>query len=164
MQGCCWEYAMKESPSPNEPRATVPDAPVAVQGRSDVFFAGAYGRIARIMLVLAVTSAPVLGATLGWRFALGFVAGSVAGAANFYWLKSGVSVLADVVTRTGERSTARIVAQSLLRYGLLAIIVYVILRGSGQGIYGFFAGLFVPVAAMVCEGAYEAWSALRHEI
>ena len=131
---------------------------------SDAFFAGAYGRMARIMVALAVVAAPVLAVTLGWRFALGFVAGAVAGAANFYWLKSSVNALADVVTRTGERSTAGIVAKSLLRYGLLAIIVYVILKGSGQGIYGFFAGLFVPVAAMVCEGAYEAWSTLRHDI
>ena len=53
---------------------------------------------------------------------------------------------------------------ALVIAGLLAIIVYVILRGSGQGLYGFFAGLFVPVAAMVCEGAYEAWSSLRHDI
>jgi hypothetical protein len=142
---------MKESPSTDEPV-------------SDVFFAGAYGRIARVMLALAVLAAPLLAATLGWRFALGFAAGAMIGAANFYWLKSGVDSLADVVARTGKRSTAGIVAKSLLRYGLLAIIVYVILRGSGQGIYGFFAGLFVPVAAMVCEGAYEAWSTLRHDI
>jgi hypothetical protein len=131
---------------------------------SERFFAGAYARMARIMAALAVLAAPVLLAVLGWRFALGFVAGVAVGAANFYWLKSAVNSLADVVTRTGQPSSGGIVAKSLLRYGLLAIIVYVILRGSGQGLYGFFAGLFVPVAAMVCEGAYEAWSSMRHDI
>jgi hypothetical protein len=135
-----------------------------VESPSERFFAGAYTRMVRIMAVLAVLAAPVLLALLGWRFALGFVGGVVAAVANFYWLKSAVNSLADVVTRTGERSTAGIVAKSVLRYGLLAIIVYVILRGSQQGVYGFFAGLFVPVAAMVCEGAYEAWSSLRHDI
>ena len=155
---------MKESPSPNEPRSFAPVDPSLGQGQSDAFFAGAYGRMARIMVALTVIAAPVLAATLGWWFALGFVAGAVIGAANLYWLKSGVSSLADVVTRTGERSTAGIIAKSLLRYGLLAIIVYVILRGSGQGVYGFFAGLFVPVAAMVCEGAYEVWRTLRHDV
>ncbi|MDP9268533.1 MAG: ATP synthase subunit I [Acidobacteriota bacterium] len=146
---------MKESPDPGER----PGEPV-----TEAFFAGAYARMTRIMVALAVVAAPVLAAMLGWRFALGFLAGALVGAANFYWLKSGVDALADVVTRTGERSTAGIVVKSLLRYGLLAIIVYVILRGSGQGIYGFFAGLFVPVAAMVCEGVYEAWSTLRHDV
>ena len=134
------------------------------QPPSDRFFADAYGRIARIMVALAVLAAPVLAWRLGARFALGFLCGAVVAVANFYWLKSGVNSLADVVTQTGARSSVAIVAKFMLRYGLLALIVYVILKGSGQGIYGFFAGLFVPVAAMVCEAAYEAWSALRHDI
>ncbi|MBI2677748.1 MAG: ATP synthase subunit I [Candidatus Koribacter versatilis] len=142
-------------PSPNE---------LSVESPSERFFAGAYGRIGRAMVALTLVVAPVLAWPLGWRFALGFLAGAVVAAGNFFWLKSAVSALADVVTQTGQRSTAGIVAKSVLRYGLLAIIVYVILRGSGQGGYGFLAGLFVPVAAMVCEAAYEAWSALRHEI
>jgi len=120
--------------------------------------------MARIMVALALVVGAVLGATLGWRFAAGFLAGALVGAANFYWLKSSVNAVADVVTRTGSRSTAGILFKSLLRYGLLAVIVYVILRGSGQGLYGFFAGLFLPVAAMVCEGAYEAWSTWRHDV
>ena len=136
----------------------------SLEPASERFFAGAYGRMARVMAALAVVAAPVLAVTLGWRFGLGFVAGAAAGAANFYWLKGTVNALGDVVTRTGQRSTAGIVAKSVLRYGLLAVIVYVILRGSGEGVYGFFAGLFVPVTAMVAEGAYEAWSALRHDI
>jgi len=151
----------KESPSPEEVSSA---AQAAAATPSDAFFAGAYGRMARLMAALAVIAGPVLAWTLGWRFALGFAVGALAGAANFYWLKSGVNALADVVTRTGERSTGGIVAKSLLRYGLLAIIVYVILKGYGEGLYGFFAGLFVPVAAMVCEGAYEAWSILRHDV
>src|SRR3954469_7149873 len=156
------EKQLKEIPSPEEPRVLASAA--ADRDPSSLFFAGAYARMARIMLALALVVGIVLGVILGWRFAAGFLAGALVGRANFYWLKSSVSAVADVVTRTGNPSTAGILVKSLLRYGLLAVIVYVILRGSGQGLYGFFAGLFVPIAAMVCEGAYEAWSTLRHDI
>jgi len=133
-------------------------------GDADPFFAGVYGRMGRLMAALTVLAGAVLFLVLGRKFGAGFVVGAAVGALNFYWLKSAVSGLADVVSRTGQRSTAGILAKSLLRYALLALIVYGIFRGSGQVIYGFFAGLFVPVAAMVCEAAYEAWSALRHDI
>lgn len=131
---------------------------------SDRFFAGAYGRLARLMAGLTALSAPVLWLALGGRFAAGFVAGALVAFLNYHWLKSAASSLADVVTQTGRRPTAGILAKSLLRYVLLAVFVYGIFRGSGQVVYGFFAGLFVPVAAMVCEAGYEAWSALRHDI
>lgn len=131
---------------------------------SERFFAGAYGRLVRLMIALTLLTAPILWFVLGWGFAAGFLAGALVALLNYQWLKSAVSNLADVVTRTGQRSTAAIVAKSLLRYGLLAVLVYGIFRGSGQVVYGFFAGLFVPIAAMVCEAAYEAWSALRHDI
>jgi hypothetical protein len=135
----------------------------AVPADSETFFAGAYGRLARLMVAVTVATAPVLFVLLRWRFGVGFLLGAGVAILNFYWLKSVVSAFADVVTQTGERSTAGVVAKSLLRYGLLAIIVYGIFRGSGEVVHGFFAGLFVPVAAMVCEAAYEAWSALRHD-
>jgi hypothetical protein len=131
---------------------------------SERFFAGAYGRMARLMAILTVLTTPVLTIELGKRFAFGFLVGAAVAALNFYWMKSAVSSLGDVVTQTGQTSTAGIVAKSLLRYALLAVIVYGIFRGSGQVVYGFFAGLFVPVAAMVCEAAYEAWAAMRHDI
>lgn len=140
-----------------------PETSASTAAPSDRFLEGAYGRIVRLMAAVTLVAAPVLWLALGWRFAAGFVAGAAAAGLNYYWLKSAVSALADVVTRTGNRSTAGIVAKSLLRYGLLAFLVYGIFRGSGQVVYGFFAGLFVPVAAMVCEAAFEAWSALRHD-
>ncbi len=139
-------------------------APSPVLEGSDRFFAGAYGRLARLMAALTILVAPILTIELGKRFGFGFVVGAIVAALNFYWLKSAVSGLSDVVTRTGQTSTAGILAKLLLRYALLVVIVYGIFRGSGQLVYGFFAGLFVPVAAMVCEAAYEAWAAMRHDI
>ena len=43
----------------------------------------------------------------------------------------------------------------LLRYVLMALGAYVIFTVSPASLYGLFAGLFLPVAAIACEAAYE---------
>jgi len=141
-----------------------PEQPtLAAETPTERFLDGAHRRLARFMLALSVLTAPALWLAVGWQFAAGFLAGAGVAAINFYWLKSIASAFADVATRTGRHSSAGIVAKSLLRLLLLAALVYVIFKSSGQVAYGFLAGLFVPVAAMACEAAYEAWKALRHE-
>jgi hypothetical protein len=129
---------------------------------SERFLGGAYRRMAWLMVTVAVLAAPVLAVFYNWRLVAGFAGGALAAIANLYWLKASVGGFADAVTATGPQSSAGMVAKFLLRYGLLALIVYVIFQSSGQVVYGFIAGLFVPVSAMMCEAAYEAWSALRH--
>jgi hypothetical protein len=140
------------------------ESAVAAESAAERFLDGAHRRLARLMLALGSLTAPLLWAALGWHFALGFLLGALVAAINYYWLKSIAAAFADVATQTGRHSSAGIVAKSLLRLVLLGVLVYVIFRSSGQVAYGFLAGLFVPVAAMVCEAGYEAWSALRHDI
>jgi hypothetical protein len=52
------------------------------------------------------------------------------------------------------------VLRFLLRYALMGMGAYVIFTFSPASLYGLFAGLFLPVAAIVCEAAYEAWTAV----
>lgn len=130
---------------------------------SERLLGGAYRRMAWLMAALTLLATPVLAVFYHWRLGAGFAGGALAAMLNFYWLKASVGGFADAVTGTGRRSGAGLVAKFLLRYGLLALIVYVIFQSSGQVVYGFIAGLFVPVSAMMCEAAYEAWSALRHD-
>ena len=132
---------------------------------ADKFYSGAYGRILRFMLVLALVAALALGIALGWRVSLGFALGCAIASVNFYWLKRVVSALADRVTQSGgTRSTRGVVLRFLLRYLLIALGVYVIFRGSSVSLPGLFAGLFLPVAAIGCEAAYEVYVALRHRV
>jgi hypothetical protein len=105
----------------------------------------------------------VLAVLYSWRLVAGFGGGALAAIANFYWLKASVAGFAEAATGTGPPSSGGMAAKFLLRYGLLVLIVYVIFQSSGQVVYGFIAGLFVPVSAMMCEAAYEAWSALRQD-
>ncbi len=48
----------------------------------------------------------------------------------------------------------------LLRYFLMALGAYAIFTVSRASLFGLFAGLFLPVAAIVCEAAFEAYAVL----
>jgi len=77
---------------------------------------------------------------------------------NFHWLKQGVDRLAELTIRSGRAEPGRgMVARFMLRYVLLAATSFVILAVSRESLYGLFAGLFLPVSAIFCEAAYEAY-------
>jgi hypothetical protein len=133
----------------------------AAATNSDDFYSGALDRIRKFMLALAL----LLTIAVAWKFgrsaALGFLLGAVIAYLNFQWLKSGVSGLADRVTNTGKAQSGKgIVARFLLRYVLLGGAAYVILTSFPASLRGLFAGLFLPVAAIACEAAYEVYAAL----
>jgi small-conductance mechanosensitive channel len=126
------------------------------------FYSGALERIRRFMLVVAVVLTAACWLRFGWRLALGFAAGSAIAYLNFFWLKRIVSALADKVTHTGERQSGRgVFLRFLLRYFLMGLGAYVIFRVSPASLYGLLAGLFLPVAGITCEAAYEVYVALR---
>jgi hypothetical protein len=136
----------------------------AVDPASDRFYGSALSRIRNFMLILG----PLVSAAAWMRFgppaAVGVVLGCLIAFLNFQWLKSGVSGLADRVTNTGERQSGKgIVARFLLRYVLLGLAAYAILTSFPASLRGLFAGLFLPVGAIVCEAIYELYVAVvRH--
>jgi hypothetical protein len=100
-----------------------------------------------------------------WRFggapALGFLGGAVIAFLNFRWLKDGVNGLADRITNTGKTQSGQgIVARFLLRYVLMGAAAYVILTSFPASLRGLFAGLCLPVGAIVCEAGYEIYLAV----
>lgn len=126
------------------------------------FYAGAYGRILRFMLGVAVVALAGLWLRLGRGFALAFLAGCLIAAVNFYWLKRTVEALADRVTGSGQPQSGKgIVARFLLRYFLIAAGAYAIFKISEASVYGLLAGLFLPVAGILCEAGYEVVVSVR---
>ena len=124
------------------------------------FYAGAVTRIPRFMLALAGGFTFAAWLRFGARVALGFGCGCAIAYLNFHWLERVVSGLADRVTQTGERQSSRgVVLRFLLRYFLMAVAAYVIFSVSPASLYGLFAGLFLPVAGIACEAAYEVYAA-----
>jgi len=129
---------------------------------SDAFYQSALARIRTFMLALGPVLSAVAWVAFGWRTALGFLLGCVIAYLNFQWLKSGVSGLADRVTNTGKALSGKgIVVRFLLRYALLGLAAYAILTSFPASLKGLFAGLFLPVGAIVCEAGYEVYAAIR---
>jgi len=117
------------------------------------------------MLVLASMFSVAAWVKFGRFPAIGFLLGCVIAYLNFQWLKSGVSGVADRVTNTGKPQSGKgIVARFLLRYVLLGAAAYAILTSFPASLRGLFAGLFLPVGAIVCEAAYELAVGIRRGI
>ena len=133
--------------------------------KSEIFYSGALRRISRLMLILAAALSFAGWWRYGWRVALGFACGCAVAYLNFHWLKRVVTALADRATESGQsQSSGGMVLRFLLRYVLMALGAYVIFTVSPASLYGLFAGLFLPVAAIACEAAYEGWVALARGI
>ncbi len=134
---------------------------ITTDASSEFFYSGALARISRSMIRLAVVFSLAAGLRYGGRMALGFVCGCAIAYLNFHWLKRAVVALADRVADAGGPQSGRgIVLRFLLRYVLMALAAYVMFSVSPASLYGLFAGLFLPVAGIACEAAYEAYVAL----
>jgi ATP synthase I subunit len=132
------------------------------QAASDAFYARVLPRIRSFMLALALPLAVFILLRFGWKIALGFVVGCAIAYVNFYWLKRVVTGLAEKVTATDKRpSSTGIVLRFVGRYLLMALAAYAIFKISPASLYGLFAGLFLPVGAIMCEAGYELYTALR---
>ncbi len=135
------------------------------EGESDSFYSRALTRIRNFMLVLA----PLLCAGAWWKFgqrpAVGFLLGCAISYLNFHWMENGISGLADRVTNTGKAQSGKgMVARFLLRYALLGAAAYAILTSFPASLGGLFAGLFLPVAGIVCEAVYELYVGVMPKI
>jgi hypothetical protein len=123
---------------------------------SDDFYSRSLERIQTFMLVLGTAALITACIFFGWRIGLGFALGATIAYLNFHWLKKVVAGLAELTIGSGTPASSRgVVHRFLLRYFLMAIIAFVILTVSRESLYGLFAGLFLPVAAILCEAGYE---------
>jgi hypothetical protein len=128
---------------------------------SDDFYFRTLHRIQRLMMVLGIAALTTAWAIFGWRLGLGFALGGAIAFLNFYWLQKVVGGIGDLTANAGSPISSKgIVVRFLLRYFLMAIVAFVILTVSRESLYGLFAGLFLPVAAMLCEAAYEAYKVI----
>jgi len=128
------------------------------QPATDDFYSRALERIQRIIIVIGIAALVTAWGYFGWRIGLGVALGASIAYLNFHWLKKVVAGLAELTIKSGSPASSRgIVHRFLLRYFLMALIAFVILTVSRESLYGLFAGLFLPVAAILCEAAYETY-------
>jgi uncharacterized membrane protein len=135
---------------------TAEDSPPA-----DDFYARTIERVQRIMIVIGLAALVTAQIYFGWRITVGVAVGTVISYLNFQWLKAVVAGLADLAAQSGTPASSRkIVMRFLMRYFLMASLGFVILAVSRESLYGFFAGLLIPVAALLCEATYETYKAV----
>ena len=132
---------------------------------ADDFYERVLQRIQSLMIVIGMAGLVTAWTLFGWRIAAGFTLGAAIAFLNFYWLKKVVAGIADLTLQSGTPASGRAVVQRFLfRYFLMAVVAFVILTVSRKSLYGLFAGLFLPVTAMLCEAVYEAYAALVRRI
>lgn len=124
---------------------------MAIVTTDDALFHAAVGRMQKSMLWLGGAGAVVAGLLQGWQGGLGFLAGSIAALANFRWLHHLVVSLGP----DAERPRKRIFLLLILRYALLGLGGYVIVKFFRLSLAAALLGLFVAVAAVLLEIAYE---------
>ncbi|HET6180400.1 MAG TPA: ATP synthase subunit I [Candidatus Sulfotelmatobacter sp.] len=143
--------------SPTRP----PESPTSGTA-ADRFFAAAIPRMLRFVIILG----GVFTLLVAWRFgrvvAVGFAAGALIAYSSFRSLNKAVQSLASriVDTQRPEKGYS-LVHGFFLRYLLAGIVAYVIFTSSSQAFRGFLFGLGTPIAAMLTEAGFEAYTALR---
>ena len=89
----------------------------------------------------------------GWSWGTAFLLGSFASYLNFHWLRRLVETLGPSTMRKPPR--ARTAVFLGLRYLLLAAGAYVVLKLTPLHLGSALVGLFVAVAAVLCESLVE---------
>ena len=134
----------------------------AADDRAGSFFDGALRRITRNILFVAAIGFPFVDWRWGLAGLVGFAIGAFLSYLNFLWLTRGVDAIAERITQQGSHEKGgSAVAKAILRYALVGVAGYAIFKSSNYAFYAFFAGLCLPVAAMLCEAAFELFISLR---
>ena len=126
----------------------------------------------RAMTVVGVAGIALGWLARGWRWAAGFAIGAVLSAVNFRALKKAVAAISTLAAeRTalpGEGppapppSGAGVAFRLILRYALIGAVGYAIFKSSFVSLGAFFLGLFLFLAAIFVEAAYEIYCNVRH--
>ncbi|MCS6952871.1 MAG: ATP synthase subunit I [Bryobacterales bacterium] len=114
-------------------------------------FDRAMRRLRAFMAVLTVAGALAAAGLRGWDWGIGFLAGAAVSLVNFSWLHQLVASLGP----GGRRPSRWLFALLSLRYLLLGLAGYVIVRYFGLNLTAAILGLFVAAAAVIVEIFYE---------
>lgn len=126
----------------------------------EAFYSEVYRRLLTIMVALGVAGTITAGLWYSLLMAATFLTGSVIAVLNFHWLKHTIEAIGGHPA-SRARSAWGVVLRFLLRYILIAVAAYVILKSNTSIAYGFFAGLAIVAGAIVIEATYETYRALR---
>jgi len=158
-----------------DPETTPPTSPAESweMSRDDrQFFYGAERRMMRAMGVAAIAGIAIGWPAWGWRWAAGFAIGSILSAVNFRSMKKAVEAISHLAAERSAfpaegppappPSGAGVAIRLMLRYALIGAVGYAIFKSSFVSLRAFFLGLFLFLAAIFAEAAYELYCNFRH--
>ena len=126
------------------------------------FFAAAYKRIVRLLVMLLPCLTILLWLFFSHRFAIGFLVGGAISILNFLSLKKLVIAFADrVIASSGKERSSGLVLRFVLRYGIAAVAGYAIFKSSAMSAYGLLVGLGIPAVGIMIEAGYELYGSWR---
>jgi hypothetical protein len=125
----------------------------------DAFLSGAFGRIQRITIVLAVTTTVGASLLFGWRHGLASALGSLVGYVNLAWLHRGAEMMIERLMAPAAHAPSRfrLMLSFTGRYAFVITSASVILNRFSSVLLSFTTALFLPILAAVCEGVFEAY-------
>jgi hypothetical protein len=109
----------------------------------------AVARIFRLTAALIAAGVAILFAIGGWRGGCGFLLGGLASYLSFLWLKRTVYSLGGTPGSKPPRASVAVLLG--LRYFLLGLGAYAIVRFSEISLLAALVGLFAPAAAVILE-------------
>jgi hypothetical protein len=124
-------------------------------------------RIAWLTLVIGAVAAIATGVAYRWTWAEGLLIGSMLAYLNFWWLARGMDALVAASTAQSDAAQPRVPVgtyfRALFRYGLIAMVVYVIFKLLGIPLVSMVLGLLALGAAAIAASVYEVWHPVEHE-
>lgn len=127
------------------------------------FVAGAESRIRVYFVIVAAISELVMLIATRWALAAGFVLGAAVAFLSMAHLQRVVHSFTSRAAGEGSgEPAASTVMRFLMRFAIVTLGAYVVFRISRSAAFGYVAALFLPVAAMTCEAAREAWFAIQN--
>jgi small-conductance mechanosensitive channel len=141
--------------NPRETPASIPDSP------GDKLARGTERRIA--WLTLAFGAAACVAAALGGSrmWAGGLLIGAILAWLNFRWLRRGMDALVAASAAQAGAKKPRVPLgayfAAVFRYGLIALVVYVIFKVLQVPLASMVVGMCALAAAAIAASVYELW-------
>ncbi len=131
----------------------------------EAFLSGAYRRILRTTIVLAIAATFVATGFFSWHAGVGVALGAVLAGVNFIWLHHGSELMIRRLVDPAEiaPSKLRLMLAFVGRYVCVIAGAYVILKSYPRMLEGFIVGLALPILAAMSEGIYEAVVTSRND-
>jgi len=114
--------------------------------------ASAYARLPRWMLAIAAIATLAIAISGHGRFAIGFALGAALSILNFRWMKQAITSL---FAAGQARVPRKVVAKFALRYPLAIAVLYLVYKVQWLPLTAMLTGLFVPVAGVLVEAAFQ---------